>query len=107
MATQRMQELLDEVAKSGRPVKIHIAEGGSPYPGLRQATIRNLDLVIIKVHSDDIDGACQIVNLPMYTSSFAAAASRLGASVASLFAPWVQYGAYFDAFQNEVEADLI
>ena len=32
MATKRMQDLMDEVARFGRPVKIHMDEGGSPYP---------------------------------------------------------------------------
>lgn len=123
MATQRMQDLLVEVAKFGRPVKIHMDEGGSPYPGLRQAAIRNPKLVIIKAHGDDIDGARQIVDLPNVYFEFCSSSLAPGrirrvidllgperiffGSDSPLFAPWVQYGAYLDAFQSEAEADLI
>jgi predicted TIM-barrel fold metal-dependent hydrolase len=123
MATQRMQDMLDEVAKFGRPVKIHMDEGGSPYPGLRQAALRNPDLVIIKAHGDDVDGARQVVDLPNVYFEFCSSGIQpgrirrvidlLGAeriffgTDQPLFAPWSQYGAYLDAFQNEEEADLI
>ena len=123
MATQRMQDLLDEVAKFGRPVKIHMDEGGSPYPGLRQAAIRNPELIIIKAHADDIDGARQIADLPNVYFEFCSSGIQPGnirrvidllgperiffGSDSPLFAPWVQYGAYFDALKDEAEADLI
>lgn len=123
MATQRMQELLVEVAKFGRPVKIHMDEGGSPYPGLRQAALRNPDLVIIKAHGDDVDGARQIVDLPNVYFEFCSSGIQPGkirrvidllgperiffGTDQPLFAPWFEYGAYLDAFQNEHEADLI
>ncbi len=123
MATYRMQEMLDEVAKFGRPVKIHMDEGGSPYPGLRQAALRNPQLVIIKAHGDDVDGARQVLDLPNVYFEFCSSGIQPGrirrvidllgperiffGSDQPLFAPWVQYGAYLDAFQNEEEADLI
>ena len=123
MATQRMQDLLVEVAKFGRPVKIHMDEGGSPYPGLRQTALRNPDLVIIKAHGDDIDGARQIVDLPNVYFEFCSSSIQPGkirrvidllgperiffGSDQPLFAPWFEYGAYLDAFQNEREAELI
>lgn len=123
MATQRMQDLLVEVAKFGRPVKIHMDEGGSPYPGLRQAALRNPDLVIIKAHADDIDGARQIADLPNVYFEFCSSGIQPGnirrvidllgperiffGSDSPLFAPWVQYGAYFDALKDEAEANLI
>jgi predicted TIM-barrel fold metal-dependent hydrolase len=123
MATQRMQEMLDEVAKFGRPVKIHMDEGGSPYPGLRQAAQRNPDLVLIKAHGDDVEGAQQVVDLPNVYFEFCSSSIQPGrirrvidllgperiffGTDQPLFAPWSQYGAYLDAFQNEEEADLI
>jgi hypothetical protein len=123
MATQRMQELLDAVAKFGRPVKIHMDEGGSPYPGLRQAALRNPDLVIIKAHGDDIHGARQVVDLPNVYFEFCSSGVQPGnirrvidllgpariffGTDQPLFAPWFEYGAYADAFINEEEADLI
>ena len=123
MATQRMQEMLDEVAKFGRPVKIHMDEGGSPYPGVRSAALRNPDLVIIKAHGDDVDGARQVVDLPNVYFEFCSSGIQPGrirrvidllgperiffGTDQPLFAPWSQYGAYLDALQNEEEADLI
>jgi len=123
MATQRMQDLLVEVAKFGRPVKIHMDEGGSPYGGLRQAALRNPDLVIIKAHGDDVDGARQIADLPNVYFEFCSSGIQPGkirrvidllgperiffGSDQPLFTPWFEYGAYLDAFQNEHEADLI
>ena len=123
MATDRMQDLLVEVAKFGRPVKIHMDDDGSPYAGLRQAALRNPDLVIIKAHGDDIDGARQIADLPNVYFEFCSSGitahkirrviDLLGperlffGTDQPLFAPWFEYGAYLDAFQNEREADLI
>ena len=123
MATQRMQDLLVEVAKFGRPVKIHMDDDGSPYPGLRQAALRNPDLVIIKAHGDDLDGARQIADLPNVHFEFCSSRITAGkirrvidllgperiffGTDQPLFAPWFEYGAYLDAFQNEREADLI
>lgn len=123
MATDRMQALLVEVAKFGRPVKIHMDDDGSPYAGLRQAALRNPDLVIIKAHGDDIDGARQIADLPNVYFEFCSSgitAHKIRRAIdllgperiffgtdQPLFAPWFEYGAYLDAFQNEREADLI
>lgn len=123
MATQRMQDLLDAVAQYRRPVKIHMDEGGSPYPGLRQAVLRNPDLVIIKAHGDDRYGAQQVADLPNVYFEFCSSGIQPGwirsaieilgperiffGSDQPLFAPWVQYGAYADAFRSEEEADLI
>jgi hypothetical protein len=123
MATLRMQEMLDEVAKFGRPVKIHMDEGSSPYPGLRQAALRNPDLVIIKAHGDDVEGARQILDLPNVYFEFCSSGIQPGrirrvidllgperiffGTDQPLFAPWFEYGAYLDAFQNEHEANLI
>ncbi|RIK26681.1 MAG: hypothetical protein DCC55_39835 [Chloroflexi bacterium] len=123
MATLRMQEMLDKVARFGRPVKIHMDEGGSPYPGLRQAALRNPDLVIIKAHGDDVEGARQVVDLPNVYFEFCSSGIQPGrirrvidilgperiffGSDQPLFAPWFEYGAYLDAFQHEHEADLI
>lgn len=123
MATQRMQEMLDEVAKFGRPVKIHMDEGGSPYPGLRQAALRNPNLAIIKAHADDVAGAQQILDLPNVYFEFCSSGIQPGrirrvidvlgperiffGTDQPLFAPWFEYGAYLDAFQNEREAELI
>ena len=123
MATQRMQDLLDEVAKFGRPVKIHMDDNGSPYGGLRQAALRNPTLIIIKAHGDDADGARQVVDLPNVYFEFCSSgitAGRIRRSMAilgaerilfgtdqPLFAPWFEYGAYLDAFQSEEEAELV
>lgn len=123
MATQRMQAMLDEVAKFGRPVKIHMDEGGSPYPGLRQAALRNPNLVIIKAHGDDAEGARQVVDLPNVYFEFCSsgitagrirrATDILGAerilfgTDQPLFAPWFEYGAYLDAITDEREQELI
>jgi predicted TIM-barrel fold metal-dependent hydrolase len=123
MATQRMQDLLDEVAKFGRPVKIHMDEGGSPYPGLRQAALRNPNLIIIKAHGDDVEGARQVVDLPNVYFEFCSSGIQAGrirrvidilgperiffGSDQPLFTPWFEYGAYLDAFKDDHEADLI
>lgn len=123
MATQRMQDLLDEVAKFGRPVKIHMDEDGSPYPGLRQAALRNPDSIIIKAHGDDAPGALQVVDLPNVYFEFCSSgitAGRIRRSMdilgperilfgtdQPLFAPWFEYGAYADAIQSEEEAELV
>ncbi len=123
MATQGTQDLLDEVARFGRPVKIHMDESGSPYPGLRQAAERNPGLVIIKAHGDDIQGACQVEDLQNVYFEFCSSdisPGRIRRSVdvlgprrilfgtdQQLFAPWYQLGAYLDAINDEDEADLI
>ncbi len=123
MATKRMQDLLDEIAKFGRPVKIHMDEGGSPYPGVRSAAERNPDLVIIKAHGDDVEGARQVVDLPNVYFEFCSSGINAGTIRRSmdilgperilfgtdqpLFAPWFEYGAYVDAIQTQREADLI
>ncbi|MSP12803.1 MAG: hypothetical protein EXR62_07580 [Chloroflexi bacterium] len=123
MATQRMQDLLDEVAKFGRPTKIHMDNTGSPYAGVRQAALRNPHLVIIKAHGDDAEGARQVVDLPNVYFEFASSGITPGrvrrsldilgpervlfGSDQPLFAPWFELGAYQDAIQTEREADLI
>lgn len=123
MATNRMQDLLDEVARFGRPVKIHMDETGSPYPGTRSAALRNPDLVIIKAHGDDAEGARQVVDLPNVYFEFCSSGIQAGrirramdilgperilfGTDQPLFAPWFEYGAYIDAIQNQREADLI
>lgn len=123
MATQRMQDLLVEVAKFGRPVKIHMDEGGSPYGGIRQAVQRSPDLVIIKAHGDDVDGAQQVLDLPNVYFEFCSSGIQPGrirrvidvlgperilfGTDQPLFAPWFEYGAYLDAIQNDHEAELI
>ena len=123
MATKRMQDLMDEVARFGRPVKIHMDEGGSPYPGVRSAAERNPDMVIIKAHGDDVEGARQVVDLPNVYFEFCSSGINAGIIRRSmdilgperimfgtdqpLFAPWFEYGAYMDAIQSQREADLI
>ncbi len=123
MATKRMQDLLDEIARFGRPTKIHMDEGGSPYPGVRSAAERNPDLVIIKAHGDDAEGARQVVDLPNVYFEFCSSGINAGVIRRSmdilgperilfgtdqpLFAPWFEYGAYADAIQTQREADLI
>ncbi|MBV7339914.1 amidohydrolase [Chloroflexi bacterium TSY] len=123
MATQRMQDLLDEVAKFGRPVKIHMDDDGSPYAGLRQAALRNPNLIIIKAHGDDAEGARQVVDLPNVYFEFCSSGIHAGRIRRSmdilgpkrilfgtdqpLFAPWFEYGAYLDAIQSEEEAELV
>ncbi len=123
MATQRMQDLLVEVAKFGRPVKIHMDEGGSPYGGIRQAALRSPDLVIIKAHGDDVDGARQVLDLPNVYFEFCSSGIQPGVirrvidvlgperilfgTDQPLFAPWFEYGAYLDAIQTDHEAELI
>ena len=123
MAARNTQELLDEVARFGRPVKIHMDEGGSPYPGVRRAAERNPDLVIIKAHGDDIEGARQVEDLANVYFEFCSsgispgkirrAADALGVerilfgTDQQLFAPWYQLGAYLDAIKDEDEAERI
>ena len=123
MATKRMQDLLDEVARFGRPVKIHMDEGGSPYAGVRSAALRNPNLAIIKAHGDDAEGARQVVDLPNVYFEFCSSGINAGTIRRSLdilgperilfgtdqplFAPWFEYGAYVDAIQTQREADLI
>ncbi len=123
MATYRMQALLDEVARFGRPALIHMDEGGSPYGGLRQACQRNPGLVIIKAHGDEAEGARQVVDLPNVYFEFCSSGIQPGRIRRSLdilgpervlfgtdqqlFAPWFEYGAYLDAFANEREAELV
>jgi hypothetical protein len=123
MATKRMQDLLHEIARFGRPVKIHMDEGGSPYPGVRMAAERNPDLVIIKAHGDDVEGARQVVDLPNVYFEFCSSGINAGTIRRSmdilgperimfgtdqpLFAPWFEYGAYADAIQTQHEADLV
>ncbi len=123
MATKRMQDLLDEIARFGRPVKIHMDETGSPYPGVRSAALRNPDLAIIKAHGDDAEGARQIVDLPNIYFEFCSSGIQAGrirraldilgperilfGTDQPLFAPWFEYGAYIDAIQTQREADLI
>ena len=118
-----MQDLLDEIAKFGRPTKIHMDEGGSPYPGVRSAAERNPDLVIIKAHGDDAEGARQVVDLPNVYFEFCSSGINAGVIRRSmdilgperilfgtdqpLFAPWFEYGAYADAIETQREADLI
>ncbi|MEM7131017.1 MAG: amidohydrolase family protein [Chloroflexota bacterium] len=123
MATQRMQDLLDEVAKFGRPVKIHMDDDGSPYAGLRKAALRNPELLIIKAHGDDAPGAQQVVDLSNVYFEFCSSKITAGCIRRSmdilgaerilfgtdqpLFAPWFEYGAYMDALQSEEEAELV
>ena len=98
-------------------------ESGSPYPGLRQAAERNPELVIIKAHGDDIQGARQVEDLRNVYFEFCSSdisPGRIRRSVdvlgpqrilfgtdQQLFAPWYQLGAYLDAIKDEDEADLI
>ncbi|MSP13062.1 MAG: hypothetical protein EXR62_08895 [Chloroflexi bacterium] len=121
MALPRMQDLLDEVAKFGRPTLIHM--DNSPYPGLRQACLRNPNLVIIKAHGDDADGARQIQDLPNVYFEFCSSGIKPGpirrvidilgpervlfGTDAQLFSPWFEYAAYQDAIKTEREAELI
>jgi predicted TIM-barrel fold metal-dependent hydrolase len=123
MATLRMQDMLDAVARFGRPVKIHMDEGGSPYGGLRQAALRNPQLVIIKAHGDDVEGARQVLDLPNVYFEFCSSGIQPGrirrvidllgperilfGSDQPLFTPWFEYGAYLDAIKTEREAELI
>ncbi len=123
MATARMQRLLDEVARFGRPTLIHMDEVGSPYSGVRQACQRHPDLVIIKAHGDDEEGARQVVDLPNVYFEFCSSGIQPGrirrvmdilgperilfGTDQQLFAPWFEYGAYLDAFRDEREADLV
>jgi predicted TIM-barrel fold metal-dependent hydrolase len=117
------QELLDEIAGFGRPVKIHMDESGSPYPGLRRAAERNPNLVIIKAHGDDGLGARQVEDLPNVYFEFCSseitpgrirrATDVLGperilfGTDQQLFAPWYQLGAYLDAIKDEDEIEMI
>ncbi len=121
MATLRTQKLLDEVDRFGRPVKIHM--DSAPYAGVRQAAERNPNLIIIKAHGDDVDGALQVEGLPNVYFEFAS--SNIGpgkirrstdilgperilfGSDQQILAPWYQLGAYLDAIVDEQEADLI
>jgi len=123
MATFRMQALLDQVARFGRPVKIHMDEGGSPYGGVRQACTRNPHLLMVKAHGDDAEGARQVLDLPNVYFEFCSSGIQshtirrsmdiLGperimfGTDSQLFAPWFEYGAYHDAFRNEEEAELV
>ena len=123
MATLATQELLEEVARFKRPVKIHMDEGGSPYPGLRRAAERNPDLIIIKAHGDDIAGARQVEDLANVYFEFCSSGITPGKIRRStdvlgpkrilfgtdqqIFAPWYQLGAYLDAIKDADEADLI
>ena len=123
MATLRTQELLDEIARFGRPVKIHMDPGGSPYAGVRQAAERNPDLIIIKAHGDDAEGAVQVEDLSNVYFEFASSGITAGkirrstdvlgperilfGSDQQILAPWYQLGAYLDAIKDEGERDLI
>lgn len=123
MATARMQALLDEVARFGRPTLIHMDEGGSPYGGVRQACTRNPNLVIIKAHGDDAEGARQVFDLPNVYFEFCGSGINPGrirrsmdvlgperilyGTDAQLFSPWFEYGAYLDAFRTEEEAEMV
>ena len=135
MATKRMQDLLDaiahlneqmrvnDVAKCGRPVKIHMDDNGSPYGGVRQAALRNPELIIIKAHGDDAPGAQQVADLPNVYFEFCSSGINPGrirraidilgperilfGTDQPLFAPWFEYGAYLDALENEEEAELV
>ena len=123
MATLRMQDLLDEVARFGRPAIIHMDNSGSPYPGLRRAAERNPDLIIIKAHGDDREGARQVQDLPNVYFEFCSSGITPGkirratdvlgperilfGTDQQLFPPWYQLGAYLDAIKDEREAELI
>ena len=87
MATKRMQDLLDEIAKFGRPTKIHMDELPNVYfefcsSGINAGVIRR---------SMDILGPERI----------------LFGTDQPLFTPWFEYGAYADAIETQREADLI
>ena len=113
--------MLDEVDRFGRPVKIHM--DSAPYAGVRQAAERNPNLIIIKAHGDDVDGALQVKDLPNVYFEFASSSIRPGkirrstdilgperilfGSDQQILAPWYQLGAYLDAIDDEREADLI
>ena len=87
------------------------------------AAERNPDLVIIKAHGDDVEGARQVVDLPNVYFEFCSSGINAGTIRRSmdvlgperilfgtdqpLFAPWFEYGAYADAIRTQREADLI
>ena len=121
MSDLGMQELLNEVSRFGRPVKIHM--DASPYAGLRKAAERLPRLIFIKAHGDDLEGARQVADLPNVYFEFCSSglsAGRIRRSTDALgadrilfgtdqqiFAPWYQLGIYMDAIRDSAEAELV
>ena len=121
MSDLGMQQLLDEVDRFGRPVKIHM--DAAPYAGLRKAAERLPNLIFIKAHGDDREGARKVSDLPNVYFEFCSSgltAGRIRRSTdvlgperilfgtdQQIFAPWYQLGIYMDAITDHVEAELV
>ena len=124
MATKRMQDLLDEVARFGRP-------GQNPH-GRRRFTIRRRALsraaqpqpcnhqgpTAMMWRARARSSICPNVYFEFCSSGINAGTIRRSLDILGperilfgtdqpLFAPWFEYGAYVDAIQTQREADLI
>ncbi len=121
-ASARMSRLFEEIAKHGRPVKIHNT-GPGWLPALRELARRHPDLPIILAHGGDLETPAFIADTPNIYLEYCRSSSirgliQQGVSILGperlmfgtdqdLFDPGYALGTYYDARLSPAEAEKV